>query len=320
MGNSDKAIDLNDKLLNKDKIATSSIKYNYLKRRKRTDDALQELENLYSLNVKEYKEKIRNNFTNIAVDYYQNKQLQTAQELKSKKLLVALVILSALLVIFIITVVTRLAYTKKNKEIERKVLLAIQLQEHIYDLERDRDSLNESLENSYLENNMTNEKLKRTHEELELTNRKLVNYNEKLNQNRAVIKSLLSSKFEMLENLCRVVVESNDEKTANKKIAKKVSSLIEDMSIDDNNIKNIERKVDEIHDNLMSDLRRELPSLKEEDIRLYLYSVLGFSLPVITLFLKKDSISQIYSHKKRLKAKINTLNPDKSARFLLYIN
>jgi len=320
MGNSDKAIDLNDKLLNKDKIATSSIKYNYLKRRKRTDDALQELENLYSLNVKEYKEKIRNNFTNIAVDYYQNKQLQTAQELKSKKLLVALVILSALLVIFIITVVTRLAYTKKNKEIERKVLLAIQLQEHIYDLERDRDSLNESLENSYLENNMTNEKLKRTHEELELTNRKLVNYNEKLNQNRAVIKSLLSSKFEMLENLCRVVVESNDEKTANKKIAKKVSSLIEDMSIDDNNIKNIERKVDEIHDNLMSDLRRELPSLKEEDIRLYLYSVLGFSLPVITLFLKKDSISQIYSRKKRLKAKINTLNPDKSARFLLYIN
>ena len=175
MGNSDKAIDLNDKLLNKDKIATSSIKYNYLKRRKRTDDALQELENLYSLNVKEYKEKIRNNFTNIAVDYYQNKQLQTAQELKSKKLLVALVILSALLVIFIITVVTRLANTKKNKEIERKVLLAIQLQEHIYDLERDRDSLNESLENSYLENNMTNEKLKRTHEELELTNRKLVN-------------------------------------------------------------------------------------------------------------------------------------------------
>ncbi len=199
-------------------------------------------------------------------------------------------------------------------------MLAIQLQEHIYDLERDRDSLNESLENSYLENNMTNEKLKRTHEELELTNRKLVNYNEKLNQNRAVIKSLLSSKFEMLENLCRVVVESNDEKTANKKIAKKVSSLIEDMSIDDNNIKNIERKVDEIHDNLMSDLRRELPSLKEEDIRLYLYSVLGFSLPVITLFLKKDSISQIYSRKKRLKAKINTLNPDKSARFLLYIN
>ena len=92
------------------------------------------------------------------------------------------------------------------------------------------------------------------------------------------------------------------------------------MSIDDINIKNIERKVDEIHDNLMSDLRRELPSLKEEDIRLYLYSVLGFSLPVITLFLKKDSISQIYSRKKRLKAKINTLNPDKSARFLLYIN
>ena len=120
MGNSDKAIDLNDKLLNKDKIATSSIKYNYLKRRKRTDDALQELENLYSLNVKEYKEKIRNNFTNIAVDYYQNKQLQTAQELKSKKLLVALVILSALLVIFIITVVTRLAYTKKTRRLRGK--------------------------------------------------------------------------------------------------------------------------------------------------------------------------------------------------------
>ena len=320
MGNSKRAVNLNEELSIKDKIAASSIKYHYLKGLSRTEDALEELENLYFLNVKEYKDKIRNNFSNIAVDYYQNKQLKTAEELKSKKLLVALVILSALLAIFIITVVTRLAYTKKNKEIERKVLLAIQLQEHIYDLERDRDSLNESLERSHLENNMTNEKLKRTHEELELTNRKLVNYNEKLNQNSAIIKNLLSSKFEMLENLCRVVVESNDEKTANKKIAKKVSSLIEDMSIGDDNIKNLECKVDEIHDNLMSDLRKELPSLKEDDYRLYLYSVLGFSLPVITLFLKKDSISQIYSRKKRLKAKINTLNSDKSARFLLYIN
>ncbi len=308
------------KLSIKDKIATSSIKYYYLRRLNRIEDALEELENLYFLNVREYKDKIRNNFTNTAVDYYKSQQMQTAQELKNKKLLVALVIVSALLIIFILTMVARSVYTKKNREIEKKVLLAIQLQEHINDLELDRDSLNESLERSYIENNMTNEKLKQTHEKLELTNRKLVNYNEKLNQNSALIKSLLSSKYETLENLCRVVVESNDEKTTNKKIAKKVSSLIEDMSIGDDNIKNIERKVDEIHDNLMSDLRKELPSLKEDDFRLYLYCVLGFSLPVITLFLKKDSINQIYSRKKRLKAKINALGPNVSDRFLLYIN
>jgi len=274
---------------------------------------LEELENLYSLNVREYKDKIRNNFSNTAVDYYKNKQLKTAQELKTKKLGIALVIVSALLAIFIITMVAKSVYTKKNREIEKKVLLAIQLQEHINGLEKDRDSLKESLKKSSVENRLAHEKLSHTHEEL-------VSTNEKLNQNNALIKSLLSSKYETLENLCRVVVECNDEKTADRKIAQKVSSLIKDMSIGDDNIKNIERKVDEIHDNLMSDLRKELPSLKEDDFRLYLYSVLGFSLPVITLFLKKDSINQIYSRKKRLKAKISTLEPAKSARFLLYLN
>lgn len=246
----------------------------------------------------------------------------------------ALVIVSALLVIFIITVVMRLAYTKKNKEIEKKVLLAIQLQEHIRDLEQDRESLKKSLYKKDLENNAAKEKLCQTHdklseahdkldqtrEKLESTNKKLLHTNEKLNQKIIIIKSLISSKYEMLENLCRVVVESSDEKMARRKIAEKVTSLIEDMSIGDDTIKKIENKVNEIHDNLIFDLRKELPSLKEEDIRLYLYCVLGFSSAVITLFLKKDSINLIYSRKKRLKAKIHTLELEKRARFLYYID
>lgn len=134
----------------------------------------------------------------------------------------------------------------------------------------------------------------------------------------AIIKSLMSTKYEMLEELSSILLVNNDTKVARRKIADAVTRIIDDFSIRSEKIVALENKVDLHHNNLMSDLKNDLPNLKEIDYRLYLFSVLGLSNATISLFLKEDKIEAIYNRKRRLKDKIKQLGEPKSARYLSY--
>ena len=60
--------------------------------------------------------------------------------------------------------------------------------------------------------------------------------------------------------------------------------------------------------------------MKEADYRLFLFSLLGFSIPAIAVFLKEKKITAVYDRKRRLKDKIKTLDPIKSNRYLAFLN
>jgi hypothetical protein len=66
----------------------------------------------------------------------------------------------------------------------------------------------------------------------------------------------------------------------------------------------------------MSDFRRDLPGLKDDDYKLYLYSILGFSASTIELFLKESKVENVYNRKARLKNKINQLEQSKREMYL----
>lgn len=134
----------------------------------------------------------------------------------------------------------------------------------------------------------------------------------------AIIKSLMSTKYELLEELSSILLLNNDTKVARRKIADAVTRIIDDFSIRSEKIVALENKVDLHHNNLMSDLKNDLPNLKEIDYRLYLFSVLGLSNATISLFLKEDKIEAIYNRKRRLKDKIKQLGEPKSERYLSY--
>lgn len=134
------------------------------------------------------------------------------------------------------------------------------------------------------------------------------------------IKSLISSKYELLERLSKLMVNSGDSNTASRKIAECVTKLIDDISLNGEEYKDLEKSVDIAYGNLMTDFKNDLPKLKDQDYRLYLFSVLRFSMPVIALFLKEDKIESVYNRKRRIKDKIRQLNDVVAGRYLTYMS
>ncbi len=68
----------------------------------------------------------------------------------------------------------------------------------------------------------------------------------------------------------------------------------------------------------MIKFRNDYPTLKEADVRLFLYSAMGFSARAISTFLN-ENINVIYNRKSRLKTKIANSSSEEKSRFLRYI-
>ena len=134
----------------------------------------------------------------------------------------------------------------------------------------------------------------------------------------SVIRELLASKYELLEELCNIIISCSNPRSARQRIAESVTTLIDNLSIRSDKIIAMEHQVDTMYDNLFSDFRKDLPSLKDADYRLYLFTIFGLSNTAISLFLKEDKLTAIYDRKRRLKDRIRQLDPTKCARYMAF--
>lgn len=139
---------------------------------------------------------------------------------------------------------------------------------------------------------------------------------DKADRNSVAMRNLHAEKYSLIKELSEIVIHYNDTMTAKKKIAETVTKLIEELSVSSKTIESLEKEIDALYDNLFSDFRRDLPNLKEEDYRLFLFSILGFSNLTISLFLKENNIDAVYNRKRRMKNKINALDENKRDRYL----
>ncbi len=130
------------------------------------------------------------------------------------------------------------------------------------------------------------------------------------------IQTLLSSRYQIFDDLCKLVYESNNTATARKRISDSVTSLIKQMTFDPEIIQDLETMVNEHYSNLMADFRKDLPLMAEPYYRLFLFSVLGFSDSTISLFLEKEKTSMIWSLRRHLKDKIKQIDKEKQSRYL----
>lgn len=144
--------------------------------------------------------------------------------------------------------------------------------------------------------------------------------NNESSKNQELIKSLLSTRFEELDSLCQTLYNTSDVTTAKRCISNKVASIINEMSSDTTRITQMEEYVNKHCSNLLSDLKHDIPDLKDADYKLYLYTILGFSSTAIALFLKENEVSAVYNRKRRLKDKIKQLPPDKHQRYMLFLS
>ncbi len=142
---------------------------------------------------------------------------------------------------------------------------------------------------------------------------------EEAEHRKEIIKTLFSGQYQYLEGIISAIQESKDSATAKRRIANSMTGFVDELSYQSKKVKELEKKVDTIYKSLMSDFRSDLPKLKEIDYRLFLFSVMGFSIPSISMLLKVEKIEDVYNRKRHLKDKIKRLDSRKAERYLSYL-
>ena len=127
--------------------------------------------------------------------------------------------------------------------------------------------------------------------------------------------SLYKSRFETIGTLTDQYYQSEGRTDFESLMFKKVTSLINEVKNDSKNRKVFEAMLDNDLDGIMTNIRNEMPKLKELDFSIFSYLIVGFDATTISRLLD-ISVNNIYAHKRRLRIKIEERNPEHAAQFL----
>lgn len=134
------------------------------------------------------------------------------------------------------------------------------------------------------------------------------------------IHSLLADRFEVLDNLCRILYEKGNSSLARKQISNEIDSLVKQFSTDKFKLAELSIYINKHCDGIIEKLKSDFPEMKDLDYRLFLYSVLGFSNSVIAMFLGEEKITAIYARRKRLKNKFKESDSKYKADYIKAIS
>ena len=127
--------------------------------------------------------------------------------------------------------------------------------------------------------------------------------------------SLYKSRFETIGTLTDQYYQSEGRTDFESLMFKKVTSLINEVKNDSKNRKAFEAMLDNDLDGIITNIRNEMPKLKELDYSIFSYLIIGFDATTISRLLDM-SVNNIYAHKRRLRIKIEELNPEHASQFL----
>ena len=130
---------------------------------------------------------------------------------------------------------------------------------------------------------------------------------------------LYKSKFEVIGNLYEQYTLFDGKKNAEHAIYERVSSIVEDFRNDYGNIRSLESVLNEDMDNIVANLRNEMPRFKEMDYSIFCFMLMGFDATTISHLLN-TSINTIYIRKSRIKKSIEETNPEHKIQFLEVLN
>ncbi len=275
-------------ILNKIKINEDGVgdwfRYELYKELDSIPQALTALENLENYENSTFNSRINQGLTGVCVDYYDTQKRAKEEDIKRSH-----VINWAMLFLLICLITISLAYIlrykkKKQSELDTATIIA----ENLRDI------------------------LSRKEEEYRQVNTAFTSAKE-------TIDSLLDVRYEEFDMLCQEMYSSSNRSSIQKQIASKLNMMVDSFSSDIKKIKELQKFADLHHDNIVSELKKDLPSIKDIDHNLFLYVVLGFSTQAIALFLKAGKIDSIYERKRRLKDKIKQLDATKAQKYQAYL-
>ena len=117
--------------------------------------------------------------------------------------------------------------------------------------------------------------------------------------------------FDALERLCEQYYIYEGTENLQPKILKEVKAIVGGLRSDKKVQQGLEDMLDETKDGVMTKLRREFPTWKDDDFLLYSFTAAGFSSTTISALMEKEK-SVIYNRVWRLKGRIS--NSDSSLK------
>lgn len=130
---------------------------------------------------------------------------------------------------------------------------------------------------------------------------------------------LYKSKFEVLRFLSDQFLQTENRVDAEKKMYRKVISLVDEIRNDEKHRAKFEAMLDNDLDGIMSNFRKELPKLKEIDYAIFSYWIIGFDATTISRLLD-TSLNIVYIRKTRIKQQIKEKSPEHKVQFLEMIS
>ena len=132
-------------------------------------------------------------------------------------------------------------------------------------------------------------------------------------------KHMSIARFDVLERLCEQYYVYEGTPNLQDKVLKEVKSVIQGLRDDPKMLKGLELMLDRNCGEIVKRLKEQLPKLKEEDIRLFIFAASGFSSTTISTILEKDK-GIVYNRIWRLKSKIASSDAHDKDDFLAILN
>lgn len=157
--------------------------------------------------------------------------------------------------------------------------------------------------------------LTRQHEQLKL------DLEHKENENNHTINNycqLLEYQIQQIEEMTHLYTNDTGNRSDNKKLVKRISRMIANYS-NPKFLGKMEQEANRFHDSIVTRFRQAFPDLRDDELRLFLYQIFGFSGRTIS-FLLNDELAIVYVRRSRLKAKIQKSDTPDRDLFLSFFS
>ena len=242
------------------------------------------------------------NFAKIIKDYYDNRLNSATEELKSEKSLKLLWVILSLIILLISVALLLYRDRLLKQKMSRYIDMAQSLKATLYE----KSNTISQLESIQKDNQQQMVRLS-------------ASQNRAKYDARQSIQRILSSKFDILDQLCVTYYETQGKTYEKKRIYEKVIELIDGIRNDSDIARNLENAVNESMDRLIQRFRDDFPALNESDVQLFTLYVLGFSPRAISI-MQGISINNVYTRKSNLKKSIEKSMVENAEEYLSFLS
>lgn len=306
---------------------TNWLRYTIYKATGDKDMAFEALADMQDDSEKDIRKMLAQRATLTALQHHEQQKKTAREEAKLERMhTLTAILISCIILIIAIGIIVYMRVRHRTEEV-RNEHIAQRLQ-HILSLrklEQEAALQSEAMMKNMLQQTrdensdmrLETSRLRHALEDAESKVRELDDDNKRIRHYQQMMYQQAMEYNKTLNRICSIsCCVTPDRFTTTTQIVGWLDGLIKEITKSSKKFEELETIANMTYDNVMVQLRATMPKFKEEDFRLYLLSIFGFSPSAITKLMKADSTQLIYARKKRLRVKLSKSDNPLCKKFL----